>query len=139
MKQLIFYLENERTLPGIIRAATQELAAFSAAPRTTLITVFSANWNEPSLERTFTEVNSAFPDAILLGSRVPRVIYNGRLSPVGTVISFTFFTSAQLRLSLFDAAEERPGAFAHALSRQLYETPDARALFLLAAGSGYNL
>ena len=60
-------------------------------------------------------------------------------TPVGTVIFFTFFASAQLRLSLFDAMEDRPGAFAHALSRQLYETPDARALFLLATGSGYNL
>lgn len=139
MKQLIFYLENERTLSTAIRAAADAQASLNAAPRTLLITIFSANWTEQAIERTIQEAGDAFPDAILLGSRVPRVIYNGRLSPVGTVISFTFFASAQLRLSLFDAMEDRPSAFAHALSRQLYETPDARALFLLAAGSGYNL
>ncbi|WP_416196561.1 hypothetical protein [Selenomonas sp.] len=107
MKQLIFYLENERTLSAAIRAAADAQASLSAAPRTLLITIFSANWTEQAIERTIQEAGDAFPDAILLGSRVPRVIYNGRLSPVGTVIFFTFFASAQLRLSLFDAMEER--------------------------------
>ena len=74
MKQLIFYLENERTLSAAIRATADAQASLSAAPRTLLITIFSANWTEQAIERTIQEAGGAFPDAILLGSRVPRVI-----------------------------------------------------------------
>lgn len=52
MKQLIFYLENERTLSTAIRAAADAQASLNAAPRTLLITIFSANWTEQAIERT---------------------------------------------------------------------------------------
>lgn len=139
MKQSIFYLENESALPAVIQMATQAQDALAAPPSAVLIAILSANWDEEAISRTFRAAGAAFPDAVLLGGRVPRIIHNGRLTPVGTVISVTFFTEARVQLSVFDAAEGHPGAFARALSRKLYETQDAQALFLLATGGGYRL